>query len=277
MKRLAFLLLILAALPAGRCLAAEAGLEMPMNRIIFRDDTAAATVTVRNSGDAAGRFTAEIVDMKMLESGPIVELEPGDPRPPDSARDWLAATPAETPLKAGQSMEVHIALHKPDRLPDGEYRAHLKVRVVTEAADAPDAETPGLAMRAGYVFIVPVIIRQGKIAPVAARLSQPILSRDANGMPRLSLLLERAGAGTPIGEIRVLWHPPEGKPELIAAAPRIALYPPLARRLVSVPMDEMPAGVDLEKGRLEIRYEAQPEDGGGKIAETALGLPAGGK
>jgi hypothetical protein len=92
-------------------------------------------------------------------------------------------------------------------------------------------------------------------------------------MTPVDMYLTREGNRSSFGDIAVTYIPQGGAPLLIKAFRGVAVYRPIPRRFISVPLDETPKGVSLTRGRLDIVYTAQEKEGGKTLAEAQLALP----
>jgi hypothetical protein len=271
--RLVSLLALLACFMPTLAFANRAEVMMLPTRVVMEDKDRFATVIVKNVGNATGDFTVELEDMKMLETGMVVPLDQGE-KPQFSAMSMIHASPKSMTLKPGDAQRVMLLLRKPEGLEPGEYRTHLKVRLVNDNTDTP-ANTTGkdavIAVKAHLVIVIPVIVRHGATS-YAMGISDPKLGRDEHGVPKVDMYLTREGNRSSMGDIKVTYLPAGGSPQVIKIFRGVSVYRPTARRFISVPLDEMPKGVTLGHGKLDIVYATQEKEGGKKIAETELSL-----
>jgi hypothetical protein len=272
MTRALLLVLALSILFAPlKARAGSAEIMLSPTRVVMGKDVHFANVIVKNAGDAAGDFTLSLMDMKMREDGAVVPYAPGE-TPEYSALNFVHVAPHSLTLEPGEFKTIHLILGKAgEHLEPGEYRTHLQIRLVHANAAAQKPEE-GIHVQTDVVLAVPVIVRSGNTA-LSIGLDQPRLLRDSKGGNSLEMYLTRTGNRSVIGDVTVRWSPPGGAFRVIKVYPGMAIYRPLARRRLIVPLDETPAGVDLSTGALDIVYAAQKEDGGGKLAETQLKLP----
>ena len=276
MKKIIWLVVALAALwPQPSRAAGNAEVTMLPTRVIMDNADRFATVTVKNTGEATGNFTTELADMQMKEDGMVVPLDEGK-TDPYSALPYVHLAPRSFTLKPGESQNVRLLLRKPEGLAPGEYRSHLKVRLAddnVENTQAPPAgkKVTGIAVKTNLVLVIPVIFRHGDTT-LSMKIAEPKLTHDTQGKPELDLYLAREGNRSSMGDITVNYVPAGGgKPVLVKSFPGVPVYRPTARRFVAVPLD-VPAGVSLSSGSLDIIYAAQEKEGGKQLAETALPL-----
>jgi hypothetical protein len=233
-----------------------------------------STVILKNTGDATGDFTMDLIDMKMQENGAVVPYGAGE-RPQYSALPYVHVAPRSMTLKPGQTQNIRLILTKSVNMEPGEYRTHLQVRLVhgnVDTSGSAPGKNIGISVQTNLVIAIPVIVRNGETT-LSMGIDQPKLVHDAKGNPSVEMYLTRAGNRSAMGDITVTWSPPGGAPpRVIKFYPGMAVYRPLARRSLSVPLDETPRGVDLFKGKLGLVYAAQKNEGGKKLAETQLSL-----
>lgn len=273
-----FAMLLITGLLLPQPLWAEDGradLMLIPGRVILGDKDAYASVVMKNPGNAAGHYSVELIDMRMLENGNVVPTEPGKIAE-YSALPYLHIAPRSMTLKPGETQSLRLILRKPATLEDGEYRAHLKVRLVNENADETPfsvvtAKSISIAAKAHMVIIIPVIFRHGHTS-YTMRIDAPKLSRDASGNPMLDMVLAREGNRSSMGDISVYYVNPEGKSQLLKFYPGIPVYRSTDRRSVSIPLD-VPKELNLSSGSLKIAYTTPEEENSRSLAEATVHLP----
>ncbi len=271
MRNIACLFIALGVLLPQLSWAKNAEIMMLPTRVVMEKNDRYTTIVIKNTGDSTGDFTADLADMKMLETGMVVPYEQGE-TPQYSAIPYIHIAPHSMTLKPGETQNLRLMLRKPERMEPGEYRAHLKVRVVNDNADNP-VNTAGnaavIAVKANLVIVIPVIIRNGETS-LSMGIDQPILSRDPKGNASVEMYLTRAGNRSSMGDISVTCYPPGGAPTLIKFFPGVSVYRPTARRFISVPLDETPKNLNLSQCKLGVTYAAQQKEGSQKLAETLI-------
>jgi hypothetical protein len=274
MKKLSCLFLAFGLLLPHAAHASRAQVMILPPRVVMENNDRYSTIVIRNIGDATGDFTVGLQDMKMLETGMVVPLDPGE-TPQYSAIPYLHITPKSMTLKPGETQTVRLMLRVPESLGPGEYRSHVKVDLVNDNTDAAVnamSKEAVIAVKANLIIIIPVIVRHGATT-LSMGIADAKLSHDAKGTPSVDMYLTREGNRSSMGDISVTYIPQGGAPQLIKAFRGVAVYRPIARRFISVPLDETPKGVSLARGRLDIVYSAQEKEGGKTLAETQLSLP----
>lgn len=266
---LAFLLMPL-PLWAGE----RAEVMMLPTRVVMENKDRYATVVIKNVGQATGNFSVGLIDMQMREDGMVVPVEEGTTAA-YSAIPYVRIAPRSMTLQPGEVQNVRLMLRFPENLEDGEYRAHLRVKIENDNVDASGQPVTSkevtIAVRANLVLIIPVIVRHGDTS-FAMQIESPKVSHDASGTPMLDMYLGRDGNRSSMGDISVNYVAADGKTQLLRFFPGVPVYRPTPRRFISIPLD-VPKGMTLSTGSLHITYAAQEKEGGGVLAEKTMALP----
>lgn len=270
MARLIWLFIAFAVLLPQAASAKNAEIMMLPTRIVMEKADRNSTVVIKNVGDATGNFTAELVDMKMLETGMVVPYEEGE-TPAFSAIPYVHISPRSMTLKPGESQNVRLLLRRPETMEPGEYRSHLKVRLVDDTSDVTNTSGKDavISIKTNLVIVIPIIVRHGE-TQMTLGIDDPKIGRDNNGNPTVDMYITREGNRSSMGDISVTCNPPGGAPQVIKFFPGVSVYRPTGRRFISVPLDETPKGVNLSQCKLGISYAAQQKEGGKLLAETQL-------
>lgn len=279
MKTILWLLVVLGILLPQTAWANRAEIMLIPTRVVMENKDRYTTIVIKNIGNATGYFSVDMIDMAMKEDGIVVPLEEGK-TDPYSAIPYLRAAPKSITLKPGEAQNVRVMLRKPDTLPAGEYRSHMRVKVeddnveATEARAAnPEQKDAQIQVKANLVLIIPVIVRHGETT-LSVKIESPEILRDSKGRPQIGMSLLRDGTRSSMGDFTFSYTAPGGKAQQIKTFPGIPVYRSIARRQVVIPLDDIPAEVDLTKGKLDIVYSAQEKDGGQKLAEMQMDLSA---
>ena len=273
MTRLIWIFVAFCVLLPAAAYANRAEVMMLPTRVVMENKDRYSTIVIKNVGNATGDFTVELQDMKMIETGMVVPLDPGE-APQYSAMSFIHIAPKSMTLKPGETQTVRLLLRLPENADPGEYRTHVKVRLVNDNTDAPvnaAGKDAVISVKAKLVIIIPVIVRHGA-TNMSLGIADPKLSRDAQGVPSVDMYLTREGNRSSMGDISVTYIPQGGAPQVIKVFRGVSVYRPTTRRFLSVPLDEMPKGLSLAHGSLDIVYSAQEKEGGKKLAETQISL-----
>jgi P pilus assembly chaperone PapD len=269
---LAWLLLALAA-------PAHAGLMLYPTRIVFEKNQRAAQIELINDGDKPATYRISLVNRRMTEDG---RFEAADSAGPGEhfADGMLRFSPRQVTLEPGTTQTVRLMLRKPAELLEGEYRSHLQFEKLPDVEGSASIENQGQAAGSKGIGVVlnvlvgasvPVIVRHGAVSANVS-LTHLALKKDEAQHSLLALQFEREGSSSVYGDLSVTFTPRGGKPQALARADGIAVYTPNRVRQAALPL-EVPAGVTLAHGTLEVSYRDRPEAGGKLLAQANLELP----
>lgn len=233
---------------------------------IVLDGKRGAEVILNNIGpnEATYRISLELRRMNTVGRLEDIAVETAN-ETEKAALGMISFAPRRVTLPPNQPQSIRIGLRGVEKLPDGEYRAHMLFRAIPSTAAATDTANDGSGVKIQLIPIygvtIPVIVRKGKLSATAA-LANPKISRDNEGQT-LQFDLSRVGDRSIYGEIRVT-KPGLTEPLLVARG--IAIYPELTSRSVSLPLSQVDA--DKIKGEVTIGYYEASEAGGGLIAQV---------
>jgi P pilus assembly chaperone PapD len=268
---------LLACLLLALVLPARAQLMLHPTRIVFDKNTRAAQIELINSGSKPASYRISLVNRRMTEDGQFQAAESAA----DGERfadEMLRYSPRQVTLQPGTAQTVRVMLRKPAELADGEYRSHLQFDKLPDVEGQASIENEGKAstqigvvMNALIGASVPVIVRHGS-ASASVKLAELAVRKDEAGHPLLALQFEREGNSSVYGDVSVTFTPKNGTPRSLAQVGGIAVYTPNRLRKASVPL-QVPAGVALAGGLLEVSFRDRPEAGGKLLAQASLNLP----
>lgn len=274
MTRLACIFLSLCLLLPSAARGNSADVMMLPVRVVMEGNDLYNTIVVKNTGNAAGDYTVDLVDMKMLETGLIVPLDPGE-SPAYSALPYLHIAPRSMTIKPGETENIRLALRKPENLEPGEYRAHVRVRLVNANTDPlTDTAVPNnavITVRPKVSVLIPVIVRTGVLS-LTMDIQHLNLSHESGGAPVLEMYLMREGNRSSMGDLTVTWYPRNGSAQVIGVFRGIAVYRPTPGRFVSLLLDRLPKGSNLSDGKIRVLYTAPSREGGKQLASAELSL-----
>jgi P pilus assembly chaperone PapD len=268
----AWLLLALLALPA------HAELMLHPTRLVFEKNQRTAQIELINNGSKPATYRISLVNRRMTENGQFQVLD--TPGPGEQFADsMLRFSPRQITLEPGTAQTVRVMLRKPAELLEGEYRSHLQFEKLPDAEGSASIENQGKDAGKGIGVVlntlvgasVPVIVRHGSTS-ATVRLAQLALQKDAAQHPLLTLQFEREGSSSVYGDLDVSFTPLGGKPQTLAQVGGIAVYTPNRVRQAALPL-EVPAGVALAHGTLNVSFRERPEAGGKPLAQANLELP----
>ncbi|WP_229467477.1 molecular chaperone [Massilia sp. Mn16-1_5] len=269
---------MLAYLLLAPFLPARAELMLHPTRIVFDKNTRAAQIELINNGNKPASYRISLVNRRMTEAGQFETAE----RAQDGERfadAMLHYAPRQVTLQPGTAQTVRVMLRKPADLAEGEYRSHLQFdklpdiegEASIENQDAGNNTQIGVVMNALVGASVPVIVRHGA-AGASVKLAGLALGKDDARRVQLTLQFEREGGNSVYGDVSVTFTPKNGKPQSLAQVNGIAVYTPNRIRRTTLPL-QVPIGLALAGGTLDVSYRDRPEAGGKLLAQASLDLP----
>lgn len=268
---------LLACLLLVPFLSARAELMLHPTRIVFDKNTRAAQIELINNGSKPASYRISLVNRRMTRAG---GFEPADTAQEGErfADAMLRYSPRQITLQPGTAQTVRVMLRKPAELAEGEYRSHLQFDKLPDAEGKASIEAQGtggtgigVVMNALVGASVPIIVRHGTV-DASVKLAGLSLGRDEAQRAQLALQFEREGNSSVYGDVSVSFTPRNGKPHSLARIGGIAVYAPNRVRQATLPL-QVPAGVALAGGTLEVSYRDRPEAGGKLLAQASLDLP----
>ena len=269
--------LLLAGLLVAPFLPARAELMLHPTRIVFDKNTRATQIELINNGSKPASYRISLVNRRMTEAGQFEAAE--------AARDgerfadeMLRYSPRQITLQPGTAQTVRVMLRKPAELAEGEYRSHLQFDKLPDVEGSASIERQGAgATQIGVVLnalvgaSVPVIVRHGAL-DTRVKLAGLALGAIDAGHAQLALQFEREGNGSVYGDVSVTFTPKNGTPHSLARVGGIAVYTPNRIRKTTLPL-QVPDGLALAGGTLDVSYRDRPEAGGKLLAQASLNLP----
>jgi P pilus assembly chaperone PapD len=269
--------LLLACLLLALVLPARAELMLHPTRIVFDKNTRATQVELINNGTKAASYRISLVNRRMTEAGQFEAAEAAQ-EGERFADPMLRYSPRQVTLQPGTTQTVRVMLRKPAELAEGEYRSHLQFDKLPDVDGSTSIENQaagatqiGVVMNALVGASVPVIVRHGSTGG-SVKLTELAMRKDGAKREVLALQLEREGNSSVYGDLSVTFTPRNGKLHSLGQVGGIAVYTPNRVRRATLPL-QVPAGVALAGGTLEVSYRDRPEAGGKLLAQASLHLP----
>ena len=244
-------------------------------RVVLEGKERFTTMTVKNTGDATGKYRVQVVDTQMDEEGKIHLRDDGQ-RNAHSAADMLRVSPRVITLPPNEYQTVRILVKKRPDLEDGEYRSHLKVKITEnnleqKEAELSGAEPPQISLKPKLVMVIPALVRHGETGFAARIENVEILPPSQKApKPHVKVTLTRTGNRSAMGDISIVHIAPGGGEEELRFFAGVAVYREIGRRSVQVPLDVDMAR--LNSGQLRVRYLTQKREGGEVLAEKTITL-----
>lgn len=244
-------------------------LEIYPTRLVLTDRTRVVELELKHTEATTTRYDVSLVFFRMLPNGDLQDWKD----PPDSAlpaMKYLRYSPHSVTLTQNSTQVVKVMLIPSKDLPDGDYRAHLKLSPAEEANEELAKPLPGknkvsLSLTMKLSITVPVIFKHGQTSYKVA-LSDLKMVKQKNGMLGYSLKMKSTGNGIPYGSVSAFFTPKGGEKQRIAYVKGISAYIP--ERTLSYPLTEL-GDTRLEHGTLTVEFASEEE--GGKVIDAIEG------
>lgn len=220
-------------------------------RVIFEGRTRATAVKLINPNDVENTYKISLVSIRMDEDGTRSEVQSPDPEEL-FAQDLIRFSPRRATIPAQGWQTVRLMVKKPRDLPDGEYRAQLKVSPIPKQKGPDNKQSnENISISIDIVFNVsiPVIIRHGKSdVRVTPKTPRRVVKE---GQYFLETLLEREGKFSVFADVRAFFIPNTGEKQKnqISEIKGISIYSQNQTQRVLLPIKD---NVALTNGLIEI-------------------------
>ncbi len=262
MKKLSYALMaaVLCAMTFGAVTTTSADMLLMPPRVVFKDSDRMKTLTVVNTSTKSATYRLTFMHQKQREQGGYDKLD-GPLNPEFDLAKMLVFSPRQVNLDPAGKQGVRLSLRRPENLPDGEYRVHVKVGRYETDDDrkiSAKGQTVGLGFNIG--FAVPVILRKGKYDTTAKIVETKYLPRtnSAQGVepPKLQIKIKREGKYSATGALKVFWRPSaNAEEEQVGIQNMVNVFPEINNRVVAVQLKK-----DITGGVFHVRFEGEDLD-----------------
>ncbi len=227
---------------------AHASLALSEYRLYFDSRTKNNALMIRNTSNKVLDYKVTLVHKDMTEEGNLVDVTE-EQVIGRSAKPLLRFSPRRGTIKPQEAQAIRMMVRKKADLAQGEYRAVLKI-ISSEAQD-PNSNT--LSIRSKIAYSVPVIVRHGQLQAQSSIVNPQLITQ--NGQPTLMFWQTLEGDRSLYGNFKVI----SSDETVIGELNNLAIYPPLTRRKVYIPLSQDVAGP------VTIQYQ-ENESYGGKLS-----------
>lgn len=244
------------ALPATLLHAQQPkGLIISPKRVVFEGNQRIVEVILANRGSNEEKYRISIVNREMMENGQLREAtEPAEGE--FFAKDILRSSPRQVTLGPKEAQKIRLLTRLKSDSPDGEYRSHLLVQEIPEAAPPENTagqgdNAVGVNVRAIFGITIPVIVRKGDLSADVS-LSNPRLVQK-NGEQYLRVDINRSGTKSVVGTANVF-----ADSQKIGILKSIAVYLSNPKRVVDIRLDA-PNGETLSGKTIRVTFGAEDD------------------
>ncbi len=231
-------------------ISAHASLALSEYRLYFDGRTKSNSLMIRNTSDKSLDYKLTLTHKDMTEEGNLVEVTESEVVG-RSAKPLLRFSPRRGVIKPREVQAIRMMVRKKADLAFGEYRAVLKII----ASEAQDATSAGISLRSKIAYSIPVIVRHGQLEVQSDLVNPQLITQ--NGQPTIMFWQTREGNRSLYGDFKVI----SNDETVIGELNNLAVYTPLTRRKVYIPLTEEVSGPITIQYQENIRY-------GGKISLT---------
>jgi P pilus assembly chaperone PapD len=255
--------------------SAQGDLLVTPRRIVFEGSKQREEITLANTGQDTAYYSISFLQYHMTDDGSFEEIT--EPKPGQQfAEPFLRFFPRSIQLAPGESQVVRMQLRRLPNMADGEYRSHLYFRAVPDEKPLGEedilADSTAIGIRLTPIFgiSIPVIVRVGNLSSKVV-ISDLALQKEENQPPALNIVLNREGNQSVYGDLSVDYTGTDGKQINVGLVKGIAVYTPNVLRRFTMPLN-IPEGVELDKGKLLVRFSSSSEAKPETYDEKELGL-----
>lgn len=227
-------------------------------RVILEGRSTASNVRLINPNDSSRKYRISLVAVRMDELGVRTIVDTPNEKEKHDIK-LFRYSPRNVTIPPGGTQVVRIKALKAKDLPDGEYRAHLKVEPVPEDKNKTisdsntSQENIGVKIDIVYHVSIPIFYRKGNSEVQAIPHSPVIKKSDKTSEYFVEFKLERKGLFSIFTDISLYYHPlKSGKVEKVGEILGVAGYTPVTSQMVQVPVSKEHANL-LKDGKIEIK------------------------
>lgn len=253
--------------------ASKASLLISPMRVAMDDRQRSAEVILINSGNKVKTYRIGWVQKRALSGGGYQDLNTQQSANFPTASQMFRMSPKQVTLAPGQRQVIKIAARRPNGLPDGEYRSHLKFTALPSETDTPTNNSPGIILNLMLNYSIPIILRQGSTEVDVNIAEAKIVESLINNKKKyeIALTISRSGPSSAFGSIHGYWRPNNSNEEtLIAILNSVHFYTELNRNTYNV-FWQHPENPPIN-GQLRIVYEGRKEYQDKIFAEKLINL-----
>lgn len=245
------------------------GIIVTPKRVVFGPGERVKELLVANRGNVSAKYRISLINRAMNEQGRLV------PTDKPAANEFFADkfvrfAPRQVTLGPKETQTVRVMSRISNNAKPGEYRSHILVQEIPEAAAAESAGTGeegqlGINVRAIFGLSLPVIIRKGDLTYGAKLVEPKIESRDDATF--LDVKIEREGNKSVFGTLKVFADGRE-----IGILKNVSVYLSTPTRLASIKLNPDFAN-DLSGKTIRVTYSAVESNEDAPSVETTFTAP----
>jgi hypothetical protein len=209
---------------------ANASIALSEYRLYFDGRTKQNALMIRNTSDNNLDYRVLLIHKDMTEEGNFVEVSDAEVIG-RSAKPLLRFSPRRGTIKSKEVQAIRMTLRKKADLVAGEYRAVLKI---ISSKEIDPSITVGVIPKIAYS--IPVIVRHGRLEVESSIVNPQLITQ--NGQPTVMFWQTREGNRSLYGDFKVM----TSDKTIVGQINSLAVYTPLTRRKVYIPLTEQVTG-----------------------------------
>lgn len=269
-KKILFSLVMAAILSAGAffyAAPAVADLMIMPVRVVFKDRDRMKSITLANTSEKEAIFRFSFYHQKQNENGSYTNL-PEAPGPYDLSK-MLIFSPRQVDLPARGKQAVRLSVRRPENIPDGEYRTHMRMQRLSGNAESSGRGGPAVGVAINVGFSIPVMLRKGTYDSTAKISNFKFIPSPDGAKPaKVRFDLNRTGKYSTLGRVLIFWTPVGGKEQQVGIRNSVNIFPEINVRHMDIDLQD--AGIS--GGKLRVIFEGDDADEGIKFDEKSFQL-----
>jgi hypothetical protein len=255
--------------------SAQGNLLITPRRVVFDGTRRVMELSLANSGVDSARYNISIIQYRMNEDGSFTEISEPDPGQLFADKN-IRFFPRTVNLGPNEAQSVRMQVINQDKMGPGEYRSHVYFRSVPnvvalgEEQTKIDSSSVSVQLIPIFGITIPVIIRIGE-NNTTANLSELSLIKYNDTTNIVEFTINRQGNMSIYGDFKVTHTSPSGKETIVGTINGLAVYTPIAKRIVRFELDN-DKSVNYKSGKLNIIYYSQSDTRPVTYAEAELNL-----
>ncbi len=241
------------------------GLNLPLNasllitplQVVMENRNRSSEIVLINPSRNTNTYRLEWVQLEQQEGkGGYYEVSPDDVNKKMYLQDFAVYTPRQVTLKPNEKQTVRIGIRRPAELADGEYKSHLKFKILPDLSirpkvdvkPDPNATKLGASVHASYS--IPIIYRAGEY-DINVDIKKPTFTTNpSNSRIVVNLPVNRSGIHGAVGQINIYFTPSGGSETLIAQNGNANLFPEITSRTFNI----ISTVTSLGSGSIRVQY-----------------------
>lgn len=253
--------------------ALYADLLLTPTRIIFEPRERSKTMVLKNTSTQPKSYRVFFKNLQMDEFGIYHEKEPTESE--NLAAPYVRYSPRLIKINPGQTQTIRLIARRKADMGLSEYRSHLAFKEIPpedfgNVIGADEQVENTVRVVTLFEITIPVILKTGPDNYSVAIDGLKLIKED--NVTKLRVVLNREGDTSAYGDIEVKYKREEADtPQTVGQINRLFIFYPSNKRQIDITL-ELPDGITLDEGILQVYYNQLQKKGGDHIAFSTLNL-----